>query len=87
MQLRWGICSAAKISNDFCVGLSTLPAADHKIVAIAARNKDSAQKFAKIHNIETVYGGYDNLANDKNIDIVYIGTVNSVHFDMCMKEC
>ena len=25
MQLRWGICSAAKICNDFCVALKTLP--------------------------------------------------------------
>ena len=25
MQLRWGICSAAKICNDFCVALKTFP--------------------------------------------------------------
>jgi len=86
MQLRWGICSAAKICNDFCVGLSTLPAEDHKVIAVAARKLDSAKKFAETHAIETAYEGYDSLANDKNVDIVYIGTINSVHYDMCIKE-
>lgn len=85
MQLRWGICSAAKICNDFCVGLSTLPATDHKVVAVAARGLQSAEKFAKTHSIDTVYEGYDHLAKDDNVDIVYIGTINNVHFDMCMK--
>ena len=31
MQVKWGICSAAKVSNDFCVALTTLPAEEHKI--------------------------------------------------------
>jgi len=85
MQLRWGICSAAKISNDFCVGLSLLPAADHKVVAVAARSLKSAENFAKTHAIETSYEGYDSLAEDANVDIVYIGSINSAHYDLCMK--
>ena len=33
MALRWGICSAGKISHDFVVGLKTLPETSHKVVA------------------------------------------------------
>ena len=55
------------------------------MVAVAARGLQSAEKFAKTHSIDTVYEGYDHLAKDDNVDIVYIGTINNVHFDMCMK--
>ena len=43
--LRWGICSAGKISHDFVVGIKTLPSTSHSIVAVAARSLDSAQSF------------------------------------------
>jgi len=85
MQLRWGICSTAKISNDFCVGLATLPAENHKVVAVAARGLKSAQDFAATHKIEKAYEGYDCLASDSSVDIVYIGSINSAHYDLCMK--
>ena len=61
------------------------PAEEHKVVAVAARGLKKAQDFAKTFNIEAVYEGYDALATDKNIDIIYIGTITSAHYDLCMK--
>ncbi|XP_022109625.1 trans-1,2-dihydrobenzene-1,2-diol dehydrogenase-like [Acanthaster planci] len=83
MKLRWGICSAGNISNDFVVALSTLPAEDHAVVAVAARSKEDASKFAERHGIPVAYGGYEALAEDDNVDIVYIGAVNNVHLPLC----
>jgi len=60
--LRWGICSAGKISHDFVVGLKALPEADHQVVAVAARSADDAEKFAKTHSIARHYGSYQELA-------------------------
>ena len=57
-------------------------AENHKIQAVAARSKDSAQKLADAFDIETVYEGYDGLANDQNVNIVYIGSINSAHYDL-----
>ena len=57
-------------------------AENHKIQAVAARSKDSAQKLADAFDIETVYEGYDGLATDQNINIVYIGSINSAHYDL-----
>ena len=31
MATRWGICSAGKISTDFCNALVSLPAEEHKV--------------------------------------------------------
>ncbi|CDQ67067.1 trans-1,2-dihydrobenzene-1,2-diol dehydrogenase [Oncorhynchus mykiss] len=79
MATRWGICSAGKISHDFSVALRTLPHDDHQIVAVAARNLHHAQEFAKKHNIPRVYGSYEELAKDSDIDVVYVGTIHSHH--------
>jgi len=65
--LRWGICSAGKISHDFLVGLEALPAEEHKAVAVAARSKESAAKLAETHGISQYYGSYAELAADPNV--------------------
>ncbi|KAL7878427.1 hypothetical protein AOLI_G00094010 [Acnodon oligacanthus] len=79
MAIRWGICSAGKISHDFTVALKTLPQEDHQVVAVAARNLQRAEEFAQKHNISTVYGSYEELARDPNIDVVYVGTIHPHH--------
>lgn len=68
MALRWGIASAGKISHDFVCALSTLPEKEHKVVAVAARSLESAQKFVKLHEIQAkAYAGYEALAKDPNV--------------------
>ena len=42
-----------------------------QVVAVAARNIEDAKTFAAKHNIEKAYGGYQDLANDPNIDVNY----------------
>ncbi|XP_066484835.1 trans-1,2-dihydrobenzene-1,2-diol dehydrogenase-like [Tiliqua scincoides] len=76
---RWGICSAGKISHDFLVALRTLPAKDHQVVAIAARSLSRAQEYAKNHDIPKAYGSYEELAQDPDVDVVYVGVVHPYH--------
>ncbi|KAK3875566.1 hypothetical protein Pcinc_008182 [Petrolisthes cinctipes] len=82
MATRWGIVSAGKISSDFVASLKALPESEHKVVAVAARSLQNAQEFAKKYGIEKAYGSYDDLGNDPNVDVVYIGTVQSHHLSV-----
>lgn len=82
--LRWGIVSAGKISHDFTNAVRTLPATDHQVVAVAARKLADAEKFAALHGIGTAQEGYDALAKNPDIDVVYIGAVNNAHYDLGM---
>ncbi|XP_077419656.1 trans-1,2-dihydrobenzene-1,2-diol dehydrogenase-like [Vanacampus margaritifer] len=84
MATRWGICSAGKISHDFMVAMKTLPPEHHQAVAVAARSLDDAKKFGKTHNIPRTYGSYEELAKDPNIDVVYIGTIQTNHLSSCL---
>ncbi|XP_015274009.1 PREDICTED: trans-1,2-dihydrobenzene-1,2-diol dehydrogenase-like [Gekko japonicus] len=77
--LRWGICSAGKISHDFLVALKTLPPEDHKVVAIASRELSRAQKYAQTYNIPKAYGSYAELAQDPDVDVVYVGVIHPYH--------
>ncbi|XP_013410989.1 trans-1,2-dihydrobenzene-1,2-diol dehydrogenase-like [Lingula anatina] len=77
--LRWGICSAGQICHDFVSALRTLPHAEHKVVAVAARDLARAQEFAKLHQITNAYGSYEELARDTDVDVIYIGTATHEH--------
>ena len=65
--LRWGICSAGRVANDFCCGLKLLPEDEHKIVAVAAREEDRAADFGEKFGIPKSYGDYDDLARDNDV--------------------
>lgn len=80
--LRWGIASAGKISNDFVVGLSCLPIEEHKVVAVAARDLKRAEDFAKLHAIPTAYASYVELAENSEIEVIYVGSVNTEHLEI-----
>lgn len=82
MATRWGIASAGKISHDFVTALSTLSSDEHQVVAVAAQQLSRAKTFASEHNIPHAYGSYDELARNSDIEVVYIGTINTMHFDI-----
>ncbi|XP_073512568.1 trans-1,2-dihydrobenzene-1,2-diol dehydrogenase-like [Phyllobates terribilis] len=84
MATRWGICSAGKISHDFVVALQTLPAQGHQVAAVAARDLERAKGFAQNHNIPKVYGTYEELAKDPDVDIVYVGAIHPAHRDLVL---
>lgn len=85
--IKWGIISTGHISNKFAKALAILPEAE--LVAVASRDLKSANEFAKTYNIPKAYASYQELANDPDIDVVYIGTPHTFHLEnsvMCMQK-
>ncbi|XP_050519795.1 trans-1,2-dihydrobenzene-1,2-diol dehydrogenase-like [Daktulosphaira vitifoliae] len=82
MATKWGILSASKISNDFVLALNTLPVEDHKVLAVAAKDKQRAKAFAEKHEILVHYDSYELLAKDPGVEIVYIGALNHQHYSL-----
>ena len=83
MALRWGICGAGLISNDFVVALKTLPVTEHKVVAVGARSFERAKQFAATNGISRAYGSYEEVAADEEVDVVYVSTINTTHQAVC----
>lgn len=65
--LRWGILSAGLISHGSLAGFAYLPKEEHKVIAVAARSLENAEKLAKVHNVPKSYGSYEELLNDSEI--------------------
>ncbi|XP_076243309.1 trans-1,2-dihydrobenzene-1,2-diol dehydrogenase isoform X2 [Calliopsis andreniformis] len=82
MATKWGIAGAGKISHDFVTALGTLPKSEHVVVAVAARDLSRAHKFADLHEIKKAYDSYAKLAEDEDVDVVYIGTLNPQHLEV-----
>ncbi len=57
--------------------------------AAAARDLERAQQFAEKHGFEKAYGSYEEMLSDEQVDLVYIATPHSHHYDhirMCLKH-
>ena len=78
MNYAWGFLGASGIANSMA---NDFALAGLNIRAVAARDLDRAKAFANNHGIETAYGDYNQLVNDPTIDIVYVSTLNHVHFE------
>lgn len=86
-KIRWGIISTGHISKKFATALSILPEAE--LAAVASRNMETAKEFAEKFNIPKAYSSYEALADDQEIDVIYIGTPHTFHLEnsvMCMRK-
>ncbi|NWW59749.1 DHDH dehydrogenase, partial [Ifrita kowaldi] len=50
-----------------------------QVAAVAARDLGRAQDFARRFGIPRAYGSYEELAEDPDLDVVYVGVVNPAH--------
>jgi predicted dehydrogenase len=88
--LRWGIIATGMISSWFVqdLVLSRRDAkAKHIIQAIGSSSLEKGKDFVKkyIPNTSpTVYGSYEEVYADPNVDIVYIGTPHAFHRANCL---
>ena len=83
--LKWGILGAGMISHDFMLGLKTLPAEKHRVVAVGDRSKECADKFASCHSIPASYGSHGELLADDQVEVVYVGTIHVTHYEVVLQ--
>jgi predicted dehydrogenase len=74
---NWGILGTGAISRKFAEGLRDAEGA--RLCCVASRSEQKAKEFAQLYGIPSFYGSYEALAEDPSIDIVYIGTLHSLH--------
>ncbi|KAH8677402.1 hypothetical protein BX600DRAFT_506445 [Xylariales sp. PMI_506] len=92
--VRWGIMATGGIAQTFTKDLLTNPGSrgvndiTHKVIAVASSSSvESARSFvSKVNAPEGVktYGSYAELVADPDVDIVYVATPHSHHFQNAM---
>jgi len=79
-KLRVGIIGAGWIAEKAAITLDGL--ANCEAYAIASRSKEKAEAFAEKWKIRKAYGSYSELIADPSVDLVYVATPHSHHYDV-----
>jgi len=76
---NWAILGCGKIARKFASDLILLPNA--RLYAAASRSLENAQAFTSEMGFEKAYGSYEEMVNDPAVDVVYIASPHSLHFE------
>src|SRR5881296_179798 len=83
-KVQWGVLGAANIAVK-----KVIPAMQHgewcEVTALASRNPEKAQRFALELGIPKVYGSYEELLADREIEAVYNPLPNHLHVPWSIK--
>uniref|UniRef100_A0A915BJA7 Trans-1,2-dihydrobenzene-1,2-diol dehydrogenase n=1 Tax=Parascaris univalens TaxID=6257 RepID=A0A915BJA7_PARUN len=82
--LHWGIVGCGLISGDMVEAIKLLPLNEHKVIAVASKSIERCKEFQSKHDLKDaiLYGSYEELVHDPNVDIVYVATRNHQHFEV-----
>jgi predicted dehydrogenase len=79
--VNWAIAGLGKIANRFASDLiKDVPNA--RLYAVAARTEERAIKFKNQYKAQVAHGSYLALAQDNNVDIVYVATIHPFHKEL-----
>lgn len=80
--MKWGIISTGRIAKQFCHDLSRVEGAE--LYGVAARKHEDAVAFKDEFKVQHAFETYEDLFANPDIDIVYIGTPHTLHFEQSL---
>lgn len=86
-KTKWGILGPGKIANKFAQDI--LLSEGSIFYSVASRDFDRAKEFAEKYQAVKYYGSYEELADDRDVDVVYIASPHKFHFEhsmMCLQK-
>lgn len=81
-NFKWAILGTGTIANEMAVALNE---SGRQIYCVASKKYENALKFSEKHQINKVYKNYHQMLSDPEVDIVYIATPHSIHYE-CILE-
>ena len=78
MSIHYGIISTSSITPRFIAAARS--SKDSQVLALASRDLKKAREKADQWQIPRAYGSYEELMDDPDIQIIYISTINSLHY-------
>jgi predicted dehydrogenase len=75
--VRWGIVATGGMSRTFVADLAATPGC--QVIAVGSRSAGAARRLAEEFGIAHVYGSYEDLAADDDVDVVYVGATHDAH--------
>lgn len=81
--MKFAILGCGYIADKMATAVKTLETKNMgvELYAVAARNLGKAQTFASQHGAPRAYGSYEELATDSEVELIYIATPHSHHYE------
>ncbi len=80
--MKIGILGAGNISRSVAPTLVAMP--EMECYAVASRNMEKAEEFARDFGFVKAYGSYKEMLSDSQVELVYVATPHSHHYDHMM---
>jgi predicted dehydrogenase len=81
--IRWGILGTGTIARVFTEDLLRMPG--HSVVAVGSRALHTAEAFGARYGLERAHGSYEALADDHEVDVVYVATPHNGHHPAALR--
>lgn len=81
-KLNMGLMGAGNIAGKMAETVNAMKGVT--LYAIASRTEEKAKAFAKQYGAKKAYGSYEEMLDDAKVDLVYIATPHSEHYDNAM---
>lgn len=85
--MKIGILGAGSIAHKMAETVGSMDKTE--IYAVASRSLEKAENFAKQYQIPKAYGSYQEMLMDSYVDLVYVATPHSHHYEhvkMCLEH-
>ncbi|MBX3060638.1 MAG: Gfo/Idh/MocA family oxidoreductase [Anaerolineae bacterium] len=86
-KIRWGILGTGVIARKFAEGLAVL--SDAELTAVGSRDERTAAAFATQYQVPHAHGSYEALAQNPDVDVIYIATPHVFHMEnslLCLQH-
>jgi predicted dehydrogenase len=87
LPIRFGIMGTGMVARQFAHGLRSI--SDARITAVGSRTRETASQFASVVGATVGHDSYEALAQDENVDVIYIATPVAVHAEnalLCLRH-
>lgn len=81
-KYNWGMIGTGWIAHEMADALNTV---NGEVYAVADVNEEMLKKFAEEKHIKKTYSNPDDLIADPKVDIIYIATPHTFHYDYIKK--
>ena len=82
-MMRLGILSTAQINH--CILDAARASSELEVLAVASRDQDRAEAYARARGIPRAHGSYDALLADPEVEAVYISLPNALHVEWAIR--
>ena len=80
--LRWGVVGTGSIANQMAGAIKRAGPAE--LVAVSSRRMESAQAFAKKHEVANAFDSWAEMMASDAVDAIYVATPTSVREEICI---